>query len=73
MENYLEESHRHNDDFSRFRTSKHTNKIPPALKIQLTLDKQEEWESDHTYNNHSAGAKRRRGNEDKSQIEAQIA
>jgi len=46
MENYLEEFHCHKDVFCRFRASKSTKKVSEALKKQLTLDKQEERESD---------------------------
>jgi len=73
MENYLEEFHRHKDVFSRFRNSKSTKKVSEALKMQLTLDKQEERESDPAWNNDSAAAKRRRVDEDKTQIELDIA
>ena len=73
MENYLEEFHRHKDVFSRFRASKSTKKVSEALKKQLTLDKQEERESDPAWNNLSAAAKRRRVDEDKTQIESEIA
>ena len=37
------------------------------------MDKQEEWESDPAWNNLSAAAKRRRVDEDKTQIESEIA
>jgi hypothetical protein len=73
MENYLEEFHLHKDVFSRFRASKTTKKVSEALKKQLTLDKQEERESDPAWNNLSAAAKRRRIDEDKMQIESEIA
>ena len=46
MDNYLKEFHRHKNVFSRFRSSKSTKKVSEALKKLLTLDKQEEWESD---------------------------
>jgi len=68
MENYREEFHRHKDIFSWFRNSKSTKKVSEALKKQLTLDKQEEWESDPAWNYHSVAAKRRRVDEDKTQI-----
>jgi hypothetical protein len=73
MENYLEEFHRHKDVFSRFRVSKSTKKVSEALKTQLTLDKSEEQESDPTWNNLSVAAKCRRIDEDKMQIESEIA
>jgi hypothetical protein len=64
MENYQEESHRHKDVFSRFRARKCTKKVLDALQKQLTLDKQEEWESDPAWNNLSAAAKCRHVDED---------
>jgi len=73
MDNDLEEFHCHKDVFIRFRTSKSTKKVSEALKKQLTLDKQEEQESDPTWNNHSAAAKHLRVDEDKMQIESEIA
>jgi hypothetical protein len=73
MENYLEQFHRHKDVFSRFRTSKSIKKVSEALTKQLTLDKQEERESDPGWNNHSTAAKRRRVDEDKTPIESEIA
>jgi len=73
MENYLEEFHCHKDVFSRFRASISTKKATEALKKQLTLDKQEERESDPTWNNLSATAKRRLVDEDKMQIESESA
>ena len=72
MENYLEEFHRHKDVFSRFRASKSTKKVSEALKKQLTLDKQEERESDPAWNDLSAAAKCRRVDEDKTQIKSEI-
>jgi len=41
--------------------------------MQLTLDKQEEWGSDPTWNNLSAAAKRGQVDEDRTQIESEIA
>jgi hypothetical protein len=73
MENYLEEVHRHKDVFSRFRASKSTKKVSEALKKHLTLDTQEQQEGDPALNNLSAAAKRRRVDEDKTQIESEIA
>jgi len=73
MENYLEEFHWHKDVLSRFHASKSTKKVPEALKLQLTLDKQAERESDLAWNNLSAAAKCRRVDEDKTQIESEIA
>ena len=46
MEYYLEIIDCHKDVFSQFRSSKSTKKVLEALKKQLTLNKQEEWESD---------------------------
>ena len=73
MENDLEEFHRHKDVFSRFSTSKSTKKVLEALEKQLTLDIQEEQESDPAWNNLSAAAKRHRIDEEKQQIKSQIA
>jgi len=73
MENYLKEFHCHKDVFSRFRASKSTKKVSEAMKMQLTLDKQEEWESDPAWNNLSAAAKGRRVDEDKTQIDSVMA
>jgi len=73
MENYLEEFHYHKDVFSRFRTSKSTKKVSEALKKQLTLDKQEERGSDPTWNDLSVAAKRSHVDENKMQIESEIA
>jgi len=38
--------------------------VSEALQSQLTLDEQEEWETDPAWNNLSAAAKRRRVDED---------
>jgi len=73
MENYLEEFHSHKDVFSQFHASKSTKKVSEALKTQLTLDKQEERESDPAWNNLSAAEKHRCVHEDKTQIESEIA
>jgi hypothetical protein len=73
VENYLEECHRHKDVYSQFCTSKSTKKVTEALKKQLTLDKQEERESDPAWNNLSAAAKRCRIDEDKTMTESDIA
>jgi thiaminase len=73
MENYLEEFHRPKDVFSQFRASESAKKVSEALKKQLTLDKQEERESDPAWNNVSAAAKSRRIYEDKTQIVSEIA
>jgi len=73
MENYLEGLHRHKDVFSRFRASKSTKKVSEALKKQLTLDRQEERESDPAWNNFSVAAKCHRVDEEKTHIESEIA
>jgi len=73
MENYLEDFHRQQDIFSRFRASKYTKKVSEALTQQLTLDKHQERESDATCNNVSAAANRRHDEEDKMQTESEIA
>jgi len=73
MENHLEEFHCQKDVFSRFRASKSTKNVLEALKKLLTLDKQEERESDPTWNNLSVAAKRRRVDEEKTKIESEIA
>jgi len=73
MENYLEVSHCRNDVFSRFCASKSTKKVSESLKKQLTINKQEERESDTAWNNLSAAAKCCRVDEDKTQIKSGIA
>jgi len=56
MGNHLDEYHCHNDVYTSFDASKATMKISEALKQLLTLDKQEELESDSTSKNHSIAA-----------------
>jgi DsbC/DsbD-like thiol-disulfide interchange protein len=73
MENNLEEFHHQNDVFSQFQASESTNKVLEALKMQLTLDKQEEQESNSAWNNLSAAAKCPRVDKDKMQIKLDIA
>jgi hypothetical protein len=73
MENYLEEFHRQTDVFSRFCSWKSTKKDSELLTKLLTLDKQEERESDPAWNNLSTAAKCRRVDEDTMQIESEIA
>jgi len=73
MENYPEKFHRHKDVFIRFCASKSTKKVSEALTKHLTLDKQDERESDPTWNNLSAAAKRRQVDEGKTQSESEIA
>ena len=68
MENDLKEFCRQKDVFSRFHASKSTNMVFEALKMPLTLDKQEESQSDPAWNNLSAAAMRRRVDEDTTQI-----
>jgi len=72
LDNYREELLCHKDVFSRFRASKCTKTVSEALKKQLTLDKQEEWESDPTWNNLSAAAKCCRVDENRTQIDSEI-
>jgi len=72
MENYLEEFHSQKDEFSPFCGSKSTKMVSEAFKKQLTLDKQEEWVSDPTWNNISVAAKSHRIDEDKTQIKSGI-
>jgi len=71
MENYLEELHHHKDVFSPFHASKST-KVSEAFKKQLTLNKQEEQESDPTWNNLSVAAKSRCMDEENTQIMSAI-
>jgi hypothetical protein len=73
MENSLEEFHCQKDVFSPFHASKSTKKVSECLKKLRTLDKQEEWESNPAWNNLSAAATCRRVDEDKSQIQSEIA
>ena len=73
MEKCWEEFHPEKDAFSQFRASKSTKMVSEALKSQLTLDKQEEQNSNCTWNNLSVTAMRRRVDEDKMQIESEIA
>jgi hypothetical protein len=72
MENYLEQFLRHNDDLSRYWASKSTKQVSEAFKMQLTLDKQEERESDPSWDNLSPAANRRCVDEDKTQIKSEI-
>jgi len=73
MENYLEESHLHMNVFSWFHTSQSTKKVSEALKKHLTLNRQEEQESDPAWNNLSVAARRRCVDEDRTQIMSEIA
>jgi len=73
METYLEECHCHKDVFSWFHASKSTKQVSETLKLQLTLDKQEERECDPAGNNLSPAAKHCRVDEDETQIESEIA
>ena len=57
MQNYWKNFHYHKDVFSQFFASKSTMRVWEALKNQLTLNKQEEQESDSTSNNLSMAAK----------------
>jgi len=58
---------------SQFWVRKSTKQVSEALRQLLTLDKQEEQESDPLGNNLSAAAKRHRVNEDQTQIVSEIA
>jgi hypothetical protein len=58
---------------SRFHESQSTKKILEALKMQPTLDKQEEHDMDHAWNNLSAAAKGSCTDEAKMQIKSEIA
>jgi len=73
IEHYLKELHCHKDVFSRLRARKSTQKPLEALKRQLTLDNQEEKESDPAWNNLSAAAKHHCVDEDTMQNESEIA
>jgi len=73
MENYLLEFHCHKDVFSQFHARKSAKMVSESLTTQSSVDKQEEWESDPTWNNLSSAAKRRRVDEDKTQIKSDIA
>jgi len=64
MENSLEEFHCQKDVFCQFRTSKCTKKVSESLKMQSTLDKQGEQDSNPTWNNYSAAATRCHVDED---------
>jgi len=70
---YLEEYIVQKDVFSRFRTSKSTIKVSEALKKQLALDMQYERESDTAWINLSVATKCRRVDDDKMEIESEIA
>jgi len=73
MEIHLEEIHLHKYDFSQFSTSKSTMKVSEALKEHPTLGTQGEWGSDHILNILSVAAKHHRVDEEKAQIESEIA
>jgi len=73
MVNDLDEFHRHKHVFIWFWASKSTKKVLEALKNQLTFDKLEERENDPTWNNLSAAAKRHCVDDDKTQIESEMA
>jgi hypothetical protein len=68
MENDREELYHQNDDVSQFPASTSTKKILEALKKHLTLDEQEEWESDPTWNNVSVAESCCPVRENKTQI-----
>jgi len=73
MQIEVEEFHRQKDVFSRIGTSKCSKKISETLNMQLTLNQQEEWESDPAWNNLSAAVKHCQIDADKLQIEAATA
>jgi len=73
MENYPEEFHCQKHVSRRFRASKSTKKVSVALKKQLALAKQKEWESEPAWNTLSAAAQCGRVDEEKMQIESEIA
>jgi len=73
VENHLEEFHRQEDIFSRFRASKSTTKFPEAMKKLLTLHKHAGGGSDPAGNNFSAGAMCRGVDDDEMQIDSEIA
>jgi hypothetical protein len=64
MENYLEEFHIDINVFSRLHASQSTKQISEALKRYLSLDRQEEQESDPAWNNLSVDTKRHSVDED---------
>jgi len=73
MENYPQELNRHKNVLSRFHASKSTEKDSGTLKKQITLDNQEAWESDPSWNNLSVATKLHCVDEDKTQIASEIA
>jgi hypothetical protein len=73
MVNYLQWLHHHRDIFSGFRSGKSTKTISEALERQLTVDQQEELDSDPDWNNLSAVAKHCCDDEEKIQTESEIA
>jgi len=73
MENHQEEFHHHKDVFRGFHARKSTMKACTVLKMQHTLDKQEERESYPTWRHLSAVTKGRRIDEDQRRIQPAIA
>jgi hypothetical protein len=70
IENYLHKFGSQKDVFSNCCPSKSTNKVSEALKTQVALVKQNEWESDPSWNNFTAAAKNHCIDEHKIQIKA---
>jgi len=73
MENYLEEFHCHKNVFIPFHASKSTKRVSESLNKNIPLHIQVEQKSDPTWNNLSAAPQRRHIDEDKMQIESEIA
>jgi len=73
IENDLEEFNHHEDVLSRFRASKSTLMVSDVWKKQLTLDKQEERESEPIWNNLFAPVQRHSVDQDKMRRVSKIA
>ena len=73
MENYVEQSDRHNDDFTRLHASHSMKTLLESMNKQPSLDKQEECESDCTRNDYTAAAKCHTLDEDSMQMKSGIA
>jgi len=72
MEKYLEELHSGTNAFSQFLVSDSSKKVSEAMKTQLTLDQQEERESNPAWNDISASAKCHCIDRDRMQMESEI-
>ena len=70
IENYVEEFPYNKDVFSRLSASTSSKKVLEAFKTQISLDNQEEWESDPIWSNLSAAVKHCHVENDKMQIES---